>query len=220
MTENEDRSIDIFTDEEIKAITDNATGYMNCLIKLALATGMRKGELLGLELGCVDTNKAEITVKQSLKRVNIFEDENTATSEMQIGTTKNKRTRVVPIPKTLLPDLKKHIEEQKELFLKYGFVYSDSDFFFTTAGCQLIDNRNLQRAWKRTLKRANVRYRKFHNIRHTYASKLLANGVDIKTISTLLDHSNINITADVYVLVISETKADAASKINYLFAES
>ena len=64
-----------------------------------------------------------------------------------------------------------------------------------------------------------MRYRKFHNVRHTYASKLLEKGVDIKTISTLLGHSNISITADIYVHVIPEVKADAASRINYLFAE-
>lgn len=105
------------------------------------------------------------------------------------------------------------------MFLSCGLVYSDTDFLFTTKGCQPINSRNLQRAWERTLKRANVRYRKFHNVRHTYASKLLANGVDIKTISTLLGHSNISITADTYIHVVSETKADAASTLNYLFTK-
>lgn len=105
------------------------------------------------------------------------------------------------------------------MFLSCGLVYSDTDFLFTTKGCQPINSRNLQRAWERTLKRANVRYRKFHNVRHRYASKLLANGVDIKTISTLLGHSNISITADTYIHVVSETKADAASTLNYLFTK-
>ncbi len=105
------------------------------------------------------------------------------------------------------------------MFLSCGLVYSNTDFLFTTKSCQPINALNLQRALERTLKRANVRYRKFHNVRHTYASKLLANGVDIKTISTLLGHSNISITADTYIHVVSETKADTASKINYLFAE-
>lgn len=218
-TENKKEVVDIFTDEEIAAISKNSKNYMYYLFKLAMATGLRMGELLGLELNCIDLDNAEITVKQALKTVNIFDDENTSKREIQLGSTKNNKTRTVPIPQGLISDLKKHINNQKELFLSCGLVYSDTDFLFTTKGCQPINSRNLQRAWERTLKRANVRYRKFHNVRHTYASKLLANGVDIKTISTLLGHSNISITADTYIHVVSETKADAASKINYLFAE-
>ena len=218
-TENKAEAVDIFTDEEIAAITKNSKDYMYYLFKLALATGLRMGELLGLELGCVDLDNDEITVKQALKTVNIFDDENTSKREIQLGTTKNNKTRTVPIPQGLIADLKKHINNQRELFLSCGLVYSDTDFLFTTKGCQPINSRNLQRAWERTLKRANVRYRKFHNVRHTYASKLLANGVDIKTISTLLGHSNISITADTYIHVVSETKADAASTLNYLFTK-
>lgn len=215
--ENKAEAIDIFTDYEIATITENSTDYMYYLFKLALATGLRMGELLGLELRCVDLNNAEIIVKQALKTVNIFDDENTSKREIQLGGTKNNKTRTVPIPLTQISDLKRHITNQKQLFLSYGLIYHDTDFLFTTKGCQPINARNLQRAWQRTLKRANVRYRKFHNVRHTYASKLLANGVDIKTISTLLGHSNISITADTYIHVLSETKADAASTLNYLF---
>lgn len=219
MQENAKKSIDIFTDNEIKLITQNCNGYMYYLFKLALATGLREGELLGLELGSIDFDKAEITVKQALKEVNIYEDENTSRRELQLSTTKNKKTRTVPIPQALISDLKKHINNQRETFLSCGLIYNDTDFLFTTKGCLPINARNMQRAWRRTLTRANVRYRKFHNVRHTYASKLLENGVDIKTISTLLGHSNISITADIYVHVIPEVKADAASRINYLFAE-
>lgn len=97
-------------------------------------------------------------------------------------------------------------------------IYNDTDFLFTTKGCLPINARNMQIAWRRTLTRANVRYCKFHNVRHTYVSKLLEKGVDIKTISALLGHSNISITADIYVHVMPEIKADAASRNNYLFA--
>lgn len=216
-TENKVETIDIFTDEEIALISESSKDYMYCLFNLALATGLRKGELLGLELSCIDLENAEITVKQALKEVTVYDDINISKRELQISTTKNKKTRVVPIPQTLIFDLKRHILNQRKLFFKNGLTYGDSDFVFTTRGCQPINPRNFQRAWVRTLKRANVRYRKFHNVRHTYASKLLIEGVDIKTISTLLGHSNISITADTYIHVVPETKAAAVSHLDYLF---
>ena len=80
-----------------------------------------------------------------------------------------------------------------------------------------IYNRNLLRAWKRTLNRADVRYRKLHNIRHTYATKLFEAGVPLITISRLLGHHSIEITAKIYVHVMPKEKVDAAQRLNYLF---
>lgn len=71
-----------------------------------------------------------------------------------------------------------------------------------------------------SLKQANLRHRKHYNLRHTYASKLFAAGVDLKTVPTLLGYSNIVITADTYTHVTPKQKIDAADKIGYLFAST
>lgn len=212
--------VDIFTDEEINQITQSAKGYSYILFRLALATGLREGELLGLELGAVDLEANELIVRQALKSITVYTDADTSTKQTITGETKNKKTRTVPIPQSLISEIKTHINCQKALFFKNGLIYNDTDFLFTTEGCQPINARNWQRAWERLLKRAGVRHRKFHNVRHTYASKLFAAGVDLKTVSTLLGHSNIGITADTYTHVIPKLKTDAADKIDYLFAST
>lgn len=212
--------VDIFTDEEINQITQSAKGYSYILFRLALATGLREGELLGLELGAVDLEANELIVRQALKFITVYTDADTSTKQTITGETKNKKTRTVPIPQSLISEIKTHINCQKALFFKNGLIYNDTDFLFTTEGCQPINARNWQRAWERLLKRAGVRHRKFHNVRHTYASKLFAAGVDLKTVSTLLGHSNIGITADTYTHVIPKLKTDAADKIDYLFAST
>lgn len=99
-------------------------------------------------------------------------------------------------------------------------VYGDTDFLFTTEGCLPINAWNWQRAREHLLKQANLRHRKHYNLRHTYASKLFAAGVDLKTVSALLWHNNIGITADTYTYVTPKLKIDAADKIDYLFAST
>jgi integrase len=79
-----------------------------------------------------------------------------------------------------------------------------------------MDDKNLLRAWQRVLNKAGVRYRNFHTIRHTYATKLFENGVPLKTVSMLLGHADIKITADTYTHVMPREKEKAAETLNQL----
>lgn len=67
------------------------------------------------------------------------------------------------------------------------------------------------------MKKANVPYRKFHALRHTYATKLFEKDVPLKTIQTLLGHSDISITARIYTHVLPKKKTNAAEQLNSLF---
>ena len=134
--------VDIFTDEEINQITQSAKGYSYILFRLALATGLREGELLGLELGAVDLEANELIVRQALKSITVYTDADTSTKQTITGETKNKKTRTVPIPQSLISEIKTHINCQKALFFKNGLIYNDTDFLFTTEGCQPINARN------------------------------------------------------------------------------
>ncbi len=67
--------------------------------------------------------------------------------------------------------------------------------------------------WKKILNDNNIPYKKFHSLRHTYATLLLSKGVDLKTVQDLMGHSDITIT-QIYLHVLPKTKADAVNKLN------
>ena len=89
---------------------------------------------------------------------------------------------------------------------------------FTTASCKYIDAGNQLKTFKRVLKRADVPYRKFHNVRHTYATKLFETEVPLVTVSRLLGHANIQITANTYTHVMPKIKEAAVDNLNYMFS--
>ncbi|MCM1991160.1 tyrosine-type recombinase/integrase [Oceanirhabdus seepicola] len=113
--------------------------------------------------------------------------------------------------------LKAHRKSQLQDRLKAGSSYIKSDFVFTTEMGNTIDSRNLARAYTRFLKRADIPYIKFHSLRHTYATKLFEANVPLKTIQTLLEHSDISITANIYTHVLPKERIKAAKTLNRLF---
>ena len=92
-----------------------------------------------------------------------------------------------------------------------------SDYVFTTSSGSLIDVVNLSHAWENILKKSNIPHKKFHALRHTFATKLFEKEVPLKTVSELLGHSSIEITANTYTHVIPKQKTTAVEKLNYMF---
>ena len=107
--------------------------------------------------------------------------------------------------------------KQKRNKLRCGECYHESNYIFTTQSGTNIDVTNLSHAWDRILKNAGLKHKKFHALRHTYATKLFENHVELKTASKLLGHSSIEMTADIYTHVIPKEKINAVEKINYIF---
>ncbi|CCJ32845.1 tyrosine-type recombinase/integrase [Caloramator australicus] len=217
--ENEEE-INVFTNEEIdrfkKALENNR---LKALFLLALGTGLRQGELLALKWSDIDFDKKELKVQRSIKKVSLINNDASREIKTIIQVPKTKGSlRTVPIPSSLIPVLKEHKQKQALEKIKAGPSYNDNDFVFTTELGNNIDVRNLIRAYKRVLKKANIPYRKFHNLRHTYATKLFEAGVPLKTVSELLGHSNIAITANIYTHVMPKEKTTAAEKLNKLFS--
>lgn len=212
-----DKKVDPFTNDEIAAIMANCRGYMLPLVSLAFGTGLREGELLGLKITDIDLDSMTVTVNKALKTVYDCKADGSRERVTKIGTTKTESSkREIPIPQSLYSLLKKHILTQKELYLKNGLT-DVVPSLFTTAICSPIDAHNLRRSWERILKRADVRYRKFHNVRHTYATKLFEADVNIKTIQVLLGHSSVQTTEKIYVHVAPDIKVKAVEKINHMF---
>lgn len=218
INEDKNENIDPFTDEEIKLIQSTAQGSMFVVFQLALGTGLRRGELLGLRIKDLNLEDKELQVNVALKRVKEFTDKSEYRYVTIIDGTKTEGSkRIIPIPHPLMPMLEQHLHAEKEKHKDLGITHNDNNLLFTSETGTPYCGKNILTAFKRLLKRANVRYRSFHNLRHTFATKLFEQGENILVISKLLGHASTVITANVYISIMPKEKTNAAEKLNYLF---
>ena len=155
-------------------------------ISLALATGMRIGEVCALQWGCIDLSEGLIHVKQTLQR--IYTKENgIGKSKVIVTAPKSFRSnRYIPLPEKYLPILKKHQE-------------GPAAYLLTGSEDKFIEPRTLREYYNRLMKSNGTKYVTFHGLRHTFATRLVEAGCDYKTISELLGHADINTTFRTYV---------------------
>lgn len=196
--------VEILTEEEIKVIQEyikNTDMYL--LIMLDLATGLRQGELLALDWKNIDLKNNCITIERSVKEVYIYDNEENKHIEtiFQIPKTTNS-FRKIPIPESIVKLLKQNQN-------KSGLVFHDN-------ANQPLRAKNVSYQWAKILKECNIPHKKFHSIRHTYASMLLKNGADIESVAELMGHTAISIT-QIYLHSTDTQKNDVVNKINYIF---
>lgn len=198
------KTVEILSEDEIKTIkTYIKNTEFELLILLDLATGLRLGELLALDWNCIDLDKKYLKVERSVKEVYIYDNETTKHIETIFQAPKTKQSiRSVSIPENIIKMLEK--ESKKE-----GLLFHDIDN-------KALKGKNVAYQWKKILKQCNIPHKKFHAIRHTYASMLLKNGVDIETVAELMGHSAISIT-QIYLHSSNSQKFESVNKINYLF---
>ncbi len=184
----------ILTPAEFQKVLEKAPPNWQLIIKMAGLTGMRQGELLGLKWKYVDLRKAEVHAREQY----------TAGRWSSLKTKAGRRT--VPLPSELVNDLRRH---------KLASPHKASeDLVFATAKGNPHSHSNLNsRGWKPALRRAGLTDRKFHSLRHTYASALIRNNVSMKVVSTLCGHSSISITMDVYSHLLPDSTEGIADAL-------
>lgn len=175
-------------------------------IILCFYTGIRLGELCALKWGDFDFEAGTMSIRRSVSRVRNFESEETKT-KLSIGTPKSSNScRKIPIPAFFYKQVKNK-----------NMIPKDENYYILSSGTEPFDPRAYQRLYKKILVEAGVTNRKFHAIRHTFATRALELGVDMKTLSEILGHSNVNITLNVYAHSLMEQKKKAIDKMNELY---
>lgn len=214
-----ENEIEIFTDEEIDILKKHLEGHkLKCLILLDLGTGLRQGELLALRWDDINFDTYEIDINKSIKNVKLISADGTSKRKIIEQSTKtNSSDRIVPIPSKLIDILEEHQALQDSQKKKAGPSYVDKNLIFATETGTPIAVKNLFRSYKSLLIKAKIKHKKFHALRHTYATKLFERGVPLKTVQKLLGHKDISITADTYTHVMPKEKVSAADKLNDLF---
>jgi integrase len=177
----------------------------------ALFTGMRQGELLVLRWADVDLDRALIMVQQTLEK---------AGKNPRFGTPKTKRSRrTVPIPSELVSTLRTWKAKQNEERLLLGADYRDYRLVLTIADGAPISHHNLtRRDFTRLIAAAGVPHVRFHDLRHSHASVLLAANVHPKIVSERLGHSSIGITMDLYSHATETLQREAAIVVGRILA--
>ncbi|WP_079406601.1 tyrosine-type recombinase/integrase [Streptomyces sp. 3211] len=170
------------------------------LYELALRTGLRKGELLGLQWEDLDLRKGTASIRRTLQR--------TQTGGLTALPTKTRASeRRIALPSECIHSLKEHREVQKRGATLEG--WKDNGLVFTTQAGGPIDPANLNRRFRSLLERAGLRRIRFHDLRHSTATLLLEQGVELVVIKELLGHAHIGVTATVYAHVRLRLQCEA-----------
>ncbi len=185
------------------------TDRLYALYAVALAIGLRKGEVSALRWADIDFGAGTLRVTGTLKRMTghgLVRDEP--------KTSRSRRT--VPLPAVCLEALRSHRLAQADERLAQAERWQDSGYIFTTASGTPIDPRNLSRQFLAACERAQLPPTRFHDLRHTCASLLLAQGVQPRVVMETLGHSGISITMDLYAHVMPHQQRDAADRMQSL----
>jgi integrase len=169
---------------------------------MLLGTGMRRGELLALTWQDIDFEKGTVFIRRNMvwtKEGPVFQEPKTEKSK-----------RIIPLPSAVLESLKKH----RERMFQEGFYGLDKQVFCSATGTYIIP-RNFNRKYQELCKKAGISIN-LHALRHTFATRLLEAGENLKVVQELLGHARVSTTADIYSHVSQDIKKEAVNKINDL----
>jgi integrase len=203
------------TEEQARQLLAVVKGHrLEALYRVALSFGLRRGEVLGLQWDDIDLNKGGLCISGQV--ITIARGK---TIRVPYAKTEGS-VRELPLPHTLVSALRRHKEMQDKERATIGVDWEEHGLVFpSTVGTPMLP-RNLVRHFKLMLKAAGLPVTtRFHDLRHSCATILLAQGVPLKTVSDILGHSSIRVTADIYGHTGDDQKREAVDKIAGLFEE-
>lgn len=213
--------IEILLPEEQKEFIKALEGEkLKPLFLLALQTGLRIGELLALKWDAIDFKNHTLTVNGTTKRVveQFEKDYEGIKSRIVLQEPKTRNSvRTVPLMASAYENLILLNRRQKLKAIKDGKPFDRAKIVFSTASGSYIESKNVNRILYRVLEKAGLKRLSFHSMRHTFVSRMLEEGIDIKTISEIIGHSKTSFTLDTYAHILPSNKHDAVKKLDYLF---
>lgn len=193
-----------FTKEEARQFLDSIKGHrLEVLYLLALTLGLREGELLGLLISRVDLARGVLVVDGAL----ISKEK----KPIRAAPKTKSSIRTLPLPGSIIPLLKAHIERQKEQF-------PECEWLFTASNGSPLSRFTLLSQFQALLKKAGIRKMRFHDLRHSCATFLIAQGEHPRTVMDILGHSQIGTTMNIYGHILDETRTAAITGLEKLLS--
>lgn len=182
------------------------------IITLAVFTGLRRGEIMGLEWQDIDFKKGTLQVRQASQ---YLPGKGTFTKDPKNETSK----RLIAVPAPVMALLKQHKRQQAELQLKFGDLWGGSDRVFTTANGKAMHPDTPTHWFIDFLEDKKLPHIPFHGLRHTSATLMINEGLPISTISGRLGHASTGITGDVYIHYLKSADQEASNRLERLYDE-
>ncbi len=174
-------------------------------ILICLFTGIRLGELRALTWDNISIDTKKLHIKKTMQRLQDKSKEATHKTYISIDEPKSRcSVRTIPIPDNIMQDLDP--------------AYSRNAYVLTGNTKEFIEPRTMENRFKSILKKCNIADANFHSLRHTFATRCIEVGFDIKSLSEILGHANVNITLNRYVHPSMEQKRKNMDKLSSMFA--
>lgn len=205
------KEMDVLTEAECELFLNALKGErLKTMFSFALATGMRPEEYLALQWKDIDFDKKTATVRRAVIRL--------PKQDWYFAEPKTKGSRrTLPLPATLVVELKAHRKRVLAEKLKLGAYWQNHDLVFPSEVGTPITHSNVTQVFKRVLKNAELRTSlRLYDLRHSHATLLLKAGVHAKVVSERLGHSTIALTLDVYSHVLPSVQAEAAAHLEMM----
>ncbi len=177
-------------------------------VLIALATGMRRGEILALRWRHIDLDGGSVRVVESLEQTKLG---------LRFKPPKSGKARAVTLPGYATEELRRRKREQAEELLRLGVRQGGDTLLCARADGEPMPPRSLTHEFAKVSGRNGVPRVRFHDLRHSHATQLLLAGVHPKIAQERLGHSSINITLDLYSHVSVTMQEDAAAKLDTAF---
>ncbi|KEK22518.1 site-specific integrase [Bacillus gaemokensis] len=176
--------------------------YTACV--MALLTGMRQGEIMGLRWKDIDFEKNVIYIRQTL----------TQSAEIKSGAKNSSSVRSIHIPDKLVSELKTHRKMILEERLYHGRDYEDNDLVICTRMGKPMIPRNLRKEFYNLTEKLGLPKIRFHDLRHTHATLLIQQNVNVKLIADRLGHSDIETTLNTYSHVLPDMQKSVSEQLD------
>lgn len=206
----QNQNIETFTDEELRAFIEKTpiTHRLRFLIILGINTGARGGELLALKYS--DFQDDSLFINRALIEIDPIKGTGEK-ARVEISDTKSQTSnRTLPINADIIDALQAHKKWHTAEMKNNGYK---TDYIFTTSAGKLYFKSTVRTAFKRLCKQVGVAPKGFHSFRRTFGTKLAVAGVPISTLSALMGHSDISVTARYYIGVPTDAKKSALNKL-------
>ena len=218
------------TDEQTKLQTAarNSPEPQAFGIIFTLSTGVRLGELLGLKQSDLNYQRHSVIVRRTVGRLQRVDENGSLikrgagikTTEIVVRSPKSANSqREIPLFDELWNELLSYCEKMKAMMDDFGIPYNQDSYVFCNYSGNPYDPRVYEDLFKRTLKAANLERINFHALRHTFATRALEAGMDIKVLSSILGHAQASTTLNLYAHALADHRKLSMDKMSEYYSD-